>query len=148
MGLLGIVVCVGASTHNRAYWLQLFLHCTSLHDPTESPMCPFGKTLSKCYSQCAPECNMAPTEPGQCPACSSGCFCPSNLYQFGDFCLPKDSCPDIEFGRFISLSVTHSFTHSVTYIALSVSVYTSLCMYLPNTSHCYSSRCYPCGGQV
>jgi hypothetical protein len=60
----------------------------------QSPMCPFGRTLSYCYNQCPLVCGMMAED---CNAmCLSGCFCSADLYQFGDLCLQEESCPDID----------------------------------------------------
>ena len=67
----------------------------------EGPRCAFDKILGQCADQCPVECGMTgPSD--QCPPpCISGCFCRSDLYQFGELCLPMDSCPGsgIVFGR-------------------------------------------------
>jgi hypothetical protein len=70
---------------------------------TENLVCPFGKRLSTCNTNCAPVCNGEPVCPAGCfedgPACEtcvSGCFCDSGLMEFGDICVPPDLCVPVD----------------------------------------------------
>ena len=68
-------------------------------------ICPFGKILSQCYTECVSECGGGTECPegclpdgSPCSVCTAGCFCPPGLVIYGDICLPENVCPTVDEG--------------------------------------------------
>ena len=75
-------------------------------------LCPFGKTLSSCNTECVGVCNTDPVCPANCTVtsptcetCVAGCFCDSELVEFGDICVEPGDCLDVNPGTFCSQNV-------------------------------------------